>query len=274
MSHGNACEGGKAHGSIDANAALHGRDGGAVAEVAGDDLEVLDVPPEILRRLARNILVGGAVCAVSADMVCLVIVIVDGVHVGVVGHGGMEGGIEDEGHLLAGHDGATGIYAQNGRGIVEGRELGDLLHRDHHFIGDEGGLLEGLARSDDAVADGVDLIHGGNDARLLIDELTKDEGDGLGVVGQLLLDDEGLAVCLVGELAAGDADALAPALGEHGLVLHVDELIFERGTPRIDDENFHILPLCIFCFHFRGQQERRTSYRSPWRHKLIPPAMP
>ena len=44
-----------------------------------------------------------------------------------------------------------------------------------------------------------------------------------------------------------DADALAQALGEELLALHVDELVLEGGAARVDDQNFHF-PISFLLF--------------------------
>ena len=168
--HGNARERRKAHGRIDALPALDRGDGGTVAQMAGDDLQVLGISVQVLRRRLRDELVRSAVRAVLSDLIGLVIVVIDRVQVRIIGHGGMEGRIEDERHLFIGHDGAAGVDAEDRRRVVQRRKFGDLVHRLHHFVGDERGLLERLAGGDDAVSDGVDLVHRADDARFPVDQ--------------------------------------------------------------------------------------------------------
>ena len=119
---------------------------------------------------------------------------------------------------------------------LSGRREGiALLDGGHDLVGDDDGLGELLAAVDHAVTDRVDLLHGADDAVLLVHEGVQNSRDGFvvgghGDVGGLdgLL---ALELGLVGELAV-DADALAKALGEQragGI---------ERGVQRInDDEN-------------------------------------
>ena len=190
---------------------------------------------KVLGSRARDVLVRGAVRTIAAHFILLVVVVIDGVEVRIVGHGRMEGRVEHERHLLVGHNGAAGVDAEDGGRVMERRELGDLVHRLHDFVGDERRLGECLARGDDAVADGVDLVHRGEDARLAVHKFFEDEGDGFGMVRKFLFDDVLLPLCLVRELAARDADAFAGTLGDDALRLHVDELILERGAPRVDD---------------------------------------
>ena len=47
------------------------------------------------------------------------------------------------------------------------------------------------------------------------------------------------ALHLMLEVAALDADAVAEPLRHELLVFHVDELIFDGGRTRVDDQNFH-----------------------------------
>ena len=155
----------------------------------------------------------------------------------------MEGGIKDERHFLIGHDRTAGVNALDRRRIVQRRKLRDLIHRFHDLVGDERRLLECLARSDNAVTYGVDLVHRLDDARLAVDELVQDKLNGFGVIRDLLLDNKGLAQRLMRETAALDPDALDVALCEDFLRLDVDELIFQRRTACVDDQNFHVVLL-------------------------------
>ena len=94
------------------------------------------------------------------------------------------------------------------------------------------------------MTDRVDLLHGADDAVLLVHEGVENSRDGFvvgghGDVGGLdgLL---ALELGLVGELAV-DADALTKTFGEQRLVLHVDELIFQRRAAGVDNQNFHFV---------------------------------
>ena len=154
----------------------------------------------------------------------------------------MEGGVEDAdlGHVLA-HDLDAGVDAGDVGGVVQGGEGGALLERGHDLVGYQHAARELLAAVDDAVADGVNLVHGAHDAVLGAGELVDDGGYGLGVAGQGdVLVEDGLIANKRGVLEVTvDADALAQALGEELLALHVDELILQRGAAGVDDQNFH-----------------------------------
>ena len=67
---------------------LNGGDGGAVAQVAGDHLQVLQVFAHQLGAAVAHVPVGGAVEAVAAHGVLLVVLVGDVEHVGLGGHGG------------------------------------------------------------------------------------------------------------------------------------------------------------------------------------------
>ena len=98
-----------------------------------------------------------------------------------------------------------------------------------------------LAAVDDAVADSVYLAHALHDAVLCAGELVDDRGNGLGVgrQGDVLVE-HGLAADERGVLQVTvDADALAQALGQDGLGLHVDELVLQGRASGVDDQNFH-----------------------------------
>jgi len=186
--------------------------------------------------------VARAVEAVAADAVVLVVFIRNGVHIGLAGHGLVERGVKhgDHRHVVA-HDGAAGVDAGDVGGVVQRGERRALLEGSHDGVVDLDGAGELLAAVDDAVADGVDLLHGGDHTILGAGQLVDDRGDGFGVRGhrQVLVKD-GFAADERGVLQmAVEADALAQALGQDVLGLHVDQLILQGRAAGIDDKNFH-----------------------------------
>ena len=124
---------------------------------------------------------------------------------------------------------------------MQRRKRRAFLERGHDGVIDLDGAGELLTAMDDTVADGVDLLHGGDHTVLGAGQLVDDRGDGLGVGGhrQVFVKD-GLAADERGVLQVTvDTDALAQALGQKVLGLHVDQLIFQRRAAGIDDKNFH-----------------------------------
>ena len=210
--------------------------------MAGDELELLDGLAHELGAAGGHVAVARAVEAVAADAVVLVVFIRNGVHIGLAGHGLVERGVEhgDHRHVVA-HDGAAGVDAGDVGGVVQRRKRRALLERGHDGVVDLDGAGELLTAMDDTVADGVDLLHGGDHTVLGAGQLVDDRGNGLGVGGhrQVFVKD-GLAADERGVLQVTvDTDALAKALGQKVLGLHVDQLIFQRRAAGIDDKNFH-----------------------------------
>ena len=105
-----------------------------------------------------------------------------------------------------------------------------------------------LAAVQHAMADRADLAQVGDDAVLLAGQRLKHQLHGGVVIRQLLDLDLVLLVRVlvrqVGLVAAdAHADALDEALGDDGLVLHVDQLVLQRRRAGIDDQNLHLLSL-------------------------------
>ena len=233
---------GEAHGRVDALAAVDRADGAAVAHVAGDELELFDGLAHELGAAGGHVAVARAVEAVAADAVVLVVFIRNGVHIGLAGHGLVERGVKhgDHRHVVA-HDGAAGVDAGDVGGVVQRRKRRALFERGHDGVVDLDGAGELLTAVDDTVADGVDLLHGGDHTVLGAGQLVDDRSNGLGVGGhrqvfvkdRLAADERGVLQVTV------DTDALAQALGQKVLGLHVDQLIFQRRAAGIDDKNFH-----------------------------------
>ncbi len=172
---------------------------------------------------------------VFAHFMLFVIVVIDAVHIGIVGHRRMERGIEYHCHFLALHDGTAGVDPQNRGRIVQRRKLGKRFEHLHGLVGDERGFRELFARSDDAMPHRVDFVHRFDDADLFIGQFFEHERNGVGVAFHFFFEHETFTPRFMRKFAARDADPLARTLCDRLFGLHVDKLIFERGTPRVDD---------------------------------------
>ena len=113
--------------------------------------------------------------------------------------------------------------------------------------GDQAALLELLSAVNNTVADGVDLGNAVNNFALAGGHLLHDLGKCLGVGGE----DGGrgglVAVCLMGDHAAFHANALAQALAQHLLAVHIDQLILQGRRAAVNNQNFH---LCCLLYVF------------------------
>ncbi len=210
--------------------------------MAADDLAVGGVAQHV-NGAGRDIAVGGAVEAVAADVVLLVVLVGNGVDIGLGGHGHVERGVEDGDLGGLGHDLLAGLDAHQVGGVVKGAEGNALFDGFNALVVDDAALGEGGAAVEDAVADGVDLVGAGDHALLRIDHDVQNGLDGLvvGGHGDVVLDVVA-AGDLMGQLAV-DADALAEALGEDLAGVGVHKLILEGRTACVDDQDFHCVTL-------------------------------
>ena len=207
--------------------------------MADDDLLAL---AQQLGGAAGNEAMAGAVEAVAADSVLLIILHGDAVHIGHGGHGLMESGVE-YGYLgRAGHNGFAGIDAHEICGVVEGAQ-GDAVF-DGLFAGfiDDAGSGELVAAVENAVAYRADFGYVCDYAVILVNQSFENQLDGCGVVGESGFNNVFLLsvlTVLVGELTHGKTDALGKTLGDYGVVGHVEQLIFKGRRTGVDNENFH-----------------------------------
>ena len=252
--HGQTSQGSEAHGGVDGLAAVDGGDGGTIAQVAGDQLQLLDGLAQHGGSALGDVLVRSAVEAVAADGVVLIVLVGQGVGVGHGGHGLMESGVEHGDHGGAGHQLLAGLDADDVGGVVQRSQGIALLDGSHDLVSQQDGLGKLLAAVDHAVTDSVDFLHGGDHTVLRIDQGVQNSLDGLAVGGHSHVSvlDGLLALGLVGELAV-DADALAQTLGQDGLGLGIQQLILQRGTASVDNKNVHWnqSPFTYFCCHVR-----------------------
>ena len=91
---------------------LDGAYGGAVADVAGDDILLRRVKSQEFGCAMQNIAVGGAVKSIATDAVSLIVLGGYGVAVGVVRHRLMEGGVKDSDLGQVGQLLADSLYAE------------------------------------------------------------------------------------------------------------------------------------------------------------------
>ena len=227
--HHEAVKRGETHAGVDDLAVLDGGDGGTVADVAGDKLQILDVLAHELCNAVADIAVGGAVEAIAADLVLLIVLIRHSEHVSLLRHGGMESRIEHDNFrdFLAEnvHAGANALYMCAVVQRCKRDEAFDAL--DDLFV-NENGLAEERAALNDTVADSSDFAQILNDADFAVEKCVLDLLERFGVVRHADFDLLLSAVCrLVAENAHFKANLLAVALCKHLLVVHIDQLILK-----------------------------------------------
>ena len=232
--HFNAVEGGKAHRGVDYFAVFDSGDGGAVADVAGYYLRAFG-SAEDFAHFTGYIAVGGAVRAVASYRVLFVHFVRDRVHPRVVGHGLVEGGVEDEDLRDARESVGDALDAHEVSAGVKGREVAALFELFDDFGGDLDRLGEERATVDYSVSDGFDFVHRLDAAvvsrREGVDEdLGRDRVVRHGELGDVVFS----AGHFVGDLTV-DTDALADALCYYFVCSGVEELILERRAAGVDD---------------------------------------
>ena len=169
-----------------------------------------------------------------ADVVLLVILIGQCVHVGLGRHGLVEGGVEDEDLGQFGQELAHGFVAFQVGGAVQGRQVHVLFPLLDDFGGDDEALGEDAAVHD-AVAGGSDLVERLDGAVFGVEQGVEHQLDAHGVVGDVGFDDFRAAVGHLGfEEGAFQADFLDSAGGQDFLVVHFVELVLDGRTSAVD----------------------------------------
>ena len=210
-------------GRVHALAVLDGADGAAGAQVAGDDLGILEIQAGELGAHAGDELVARAVRAVAADAVLLVVLVREAVHVRVSRHRLMEGGVEGHDLRDARENGLHGVDAQQVRRVVERGEVaaeGDLLQ---DVVVHEDGTGEEVAALDDAVAHRLVHAHFVVGNRNILHDLVP--------AGRGVLEDARREADLLGDTFRDDVKNI--------IVLHVEELVLDGRTSAIDDKDDH-----------------------------------
>ena len=128
--------------------------------------------------------------------------------------------------------------------IVERCQIAELFNPLDDIVGDEHALIELGPALNYAVPDGGDLLHIADDSGIPLRQGAGDIEESLRMVvhTQLFFKFDTLEVGPL-DLTAVKPDAVADPLGEDRLIVHINELIFQRGTSGIDYKNFHSFPL-------------------------------
>jgi hypothetical protein len=186
--HDQAVGGGHAHAGVHRAAVVDGAQGGADAQVTGDDFQFAERALQHFGRFQRNVAVRGAVEAVATDPVLLVEVVGQAVQVGVGRQGLVEGGVED-GHV--------GHVRQLPHGLADAFHVDRVVQRrkdrqgfdvGNHRGGDDHGAGKLAAPMDDPVADRGDVF--GMESECIAEQAggfldhPEQLGEGEGVAGQ------------------------------------------------------------------------------------------
>ena len=239
--HQHALKRGQAHGGIHNLAAHDGAQGRAVAQMADDELAVLRLLAQVLRRFARDEAVARAVEAVAANLQILVVFIRHAIEERLLRHGLMESRVEHRNVRLGRHNRLAGLDARDVRRLMQRAERHEILNALHRLFRHQHGVLERLAAMQHAVAAGADLVQRSDRAVVLVRQRGQNGGNRLGVILHVAGELDHLVRAQHGllEVRAFDADALNQALRLDGLVVHVDELELQGGRASVDDQNLH-----------------------------------
>ena len=241
--HNHALQRRDAHGGIHALAVIHRAQRGAVAQMASDNAQLLGLLAQEFGGALAHKAVGGAVEAVAAHMQLFIIFVGHAVHIGLGGHGLVEGGVEHGHHGGAGHYLLAGLDAHQVGGVVQGAQGNIFLDSVQNGLIDDNGFGEFAAAVEHAMAHRADLAHFLHHAEGFIRQRVQHHMAGLHMVfnGRFFPIHHLLAANFAFVMALGaHADAFHQALGQGAFILHIDQLIFQRGGTGVNDQDFHL----------------------------------
>ena len=162
----------------------------------------------------------------------------------------MECGIEYSDHRnIRTHNLAAGLNTDQVGRVVERRQRYAVLDCLENLLGDDNAVREELAAVYDAVADSVNLAHRRNNALFRIEQYV-DNGLDRFLMGRHCDVELELLVRLVAGVGqhAVNTDTLAQALGHNLAGGGVEQLVLQRRTASVDNQNFHLqkLPHAVF----------------------------
>ena len=229
---------GEAERGIHGLSVLDGADGTAAAHVTGDELEVLAGPGF---DLPRDITMGSAVVAETADAVLLVPLVRERINASGERNGGVEGGFKTAHHQPV---------RQNAPENPDGLDIGRIVRRGNGNAGLHSGddlirkLMDAvIALSQHSLeADGLQLLDGAERSGVFTQQVLQEEPDPRGVIrdgDSLQLLEEAVPVVAIGKDCVPAADTFGFRLHKNLRRWHVKELVLQGRTAHIADQNQH-----------------------------------
>ena len=234
----------EAHGRVNDLAVTNSGNGRAVADVAGNHLDILKGLVHKMRAVCADIAVRSAVEAIAANLILFIIFIGDRIHIGLARHSGMEGGVEYNAlrevlpkHLLA---------SQNPlqfRPVVQRSERNQAFNALQYLIIHQQGFAEHRTALRHTVADCCNLGQIFNNAVLFVGQRLRHQLEGLCVVlhGCIVLCSAAIR-CLMAEASDFLPNSFTVSLCKHLFVVHINQLIFQRGAAGINNQYLHVDP--------------------------------
>ena len=183
--------------------------------------------------------VAGAVKTVTADVELAVVFHRHAVQVRLFRHRLVESGIKHRhvrraGHyLFAGFDPhqVGGVMQRSQRDVVANRVLDFLVY---FYAGGKA-----LAAVQHAMAHRADFVHIFHRALIRVGQRLQHPVDTVGVRFHGGVGVKNFTVHLLADMAALDADAFHQPFGQQLFAVHVDQLVFQGGRARVENQNFH-----------------------------------
>ena len=167
----------------------------------------------------------------------------------------MESGIEHSNLGGVGHNSLASTNAHQVCGVMQRAKGNALFDGLDDLVVDDAGIGELHAAVQHAVTHSVNFVHGLDDTVNGVNQNLENSGNGLGMGrhGNVL---DNLLVAHLVRQAAINIDALAQALGGDIAGFGVHQLILQRGTAGVDNQNVHWNYLLdIFGLHPYGKYD-------------------
>jgi len=238
--HDESLEGRESHRGVNALAVLDGCNGGSVADVTGDDAFLLGLDAKEFADTLADVAVTRAVEPVATYAVLLVELVGQGIHIGVVGHGLVEGGVEDSHLRDVGQEGFHGVHALDVGRVVERGQVVAGGEGFHDFGGEAHRLVETLATVHHAMADGIQFIETAEHGIGATGQHLKDELYAGGVLLDGTLHLVLLAVQLDSNKRIGQPNLFDAAAGNDRPVIHVVKCIFNGTAAAVENKYLHL----------------------------------
>ena len=227
--HQQAFKGRQAHGSILAFAVHHSAQAGTVAQVADNNLLSDGADAQEFAYAAADITVAGTVEAVAAYMQFFFVHFRHTVHIGLRGHGLVEGSVKHRNLGCPFHNLLTGFNTHQVGRVMQGPERETVTDSLLRFFIHDNGSRKRAAAVQYPVTHRTDLISAFDHAEFRILENFEHQLRSCLMVRDFL-DDLGLFVSgAVLQFASFNADPLHQSFGQLFFAVHINQLVFQRG---------------------------------------------
>ena len=171
---------------------------------------------------------------IATYTILLIKLVRNGIHIGIVGHGLMEGGIKHAHLRQSWHQLLNCVHTLQVGWVMQGSQVRALLKHLQHLVGQDNRLIELLATMHHAVTYSVNLIEALDNTYFWVSEQRENKLHALSMLRDIV---HNLLFLTIGQLnlykGTIQSHTLSTTTGHHAFIVHVIQGVLDRGRTAI-----------------------------------------